>query len=158
MSRSTANNWVATPATSNTANPDSDPDPDPFNLDRFVKAQDEKAIFDRVLATIREGRRKPRPATWMWFVFPQMDKCLTRERRPKQRHRDVWPRGQALTSLDEARAYLRHPVLGPRIREAAQALLDSPFSDKFSIMVSTPASCRCYSFLLSKACRPTWKI
>ncbi|ROV98685.1 hypothetical protein VMCG_06713 [Cytospora schulzeri] len=129
MSFSTAN---VTPAIVFTT--DNDLTPDPFNLNRFVKAQDENGTFARVLATIREGRRKPQPATWIWFVFPQMNKCLTRDRRPGRRHKDVWPRGQALTSLDEARAFLRHPILGPRIREAAQALLDSPFSDKFSVM------------------------
>ncbi|KAK7737374.1 hypothetical protein SLS53_006678 [Cytospora paraplurivora] len=126
------------PAISNTANCDydrkHDRHTDPFNLNRFVKAQDASDIYNRVLAAIREGRRKPQPATWMWFVFPQMDKCLTRERRPHRRERDVWPRGQALTSLDEARAYLNHPVLGPRIRKAAQAVLDSPFADKFAVM------------------------
>lgn len=141
MLSSTAKAWVATAVTLSTANCDFDRSleshPDPFHLDRFVKAQDANDSYNRVLAAIREGRRKPQPATWMWFVFPQMDKCLTRERRPHRRERDVWPRGQALASLDEARAYLSHPVLGPRIRDAAQAVLDSPFADNFTVMVST---------------------
>lgn len=138
MSSFTANGLVATPATffASKHEPSPKPIPDPFNLERFIKAQDEGDIFNRVVAAIREGHRKPQPATWMWFVFPQMDKCRTRERRRKRRHRDVWPRGQALTSLDEARAYLKHPILGPRIREAAHAVLDSPFTDCFTVMVS----------------------
>ncbi|KUI69594.1 hypothetical protein VM1G_04747 [Cytospora mali] len=124
----TVSNTIPKASISITANPD------PFNLDRFIKAQDENDTFNRVVATIREGRRKPQPTNWMWFVFPQMNKCLTRDRRLNRREQDVWPRGQELTSLDEARAYLRHPILGPRIREAARAVLDSPFTDKFTVM------------------------
>lgn len=114
---------------------DIEPERDLFNLDRFVEAQDANGTFKNVLAALREGRRKPQPSTWMWFVFPQMDKCLTRERRPDRREKDVWPRDQALVSLDEARAYLNHPILGPRLREAAHAVLNSPFTDKYTVMV-----------------------
>lgn len=136
---------VATPATSA-----ADANPDPYNLERFVKAQDEGKAFDTVLAAFRGGHQKPKPATWMWFVFPQMNHCETQSLHVKLRKgvsyeyedvdektwlkKDVWPNGQALTCLDEARAYLAHPVLGPRAREAAAAVLGSPFADKFALM------------------------
>lgn len=123
---------------------------DPYNLERFVKAQDHGNAFNEVLAALRGGHRKPQPSsTWIWFVFPQMDNCQTQSLRARissdgisyedadeqvWRGRDVWPRGQALTGLDEARAYLRHPVLGGRAREAARAVLEGPFVDKMALM------------------------
>lgn len=124
-------------------------DNDPYNLDRFINAQEQDGAFDKVIAAFRGGHRKPNPTTWMWFVFPQMDHCQTQSLRAKLSsgpflyedtdkrswlRRDVWPKGQALTSLDEARAYLKHPVLGRRIREAADAVLYSEFADKMSLM------------------------
>ncbi|KAL1863043.1 hypothetical protein Daus18300_008199 [Diaporthe australafricana] len=124
-------------------------DNDPYNLNRFIKAQNQDDAFDKVIKTFRDGHRKPQPTTWMWFVFPQMNHCQTQSLRVKLSdgpfpyeeiskqtwlQRDVWPRGQALTGLDEARAYLDHPVLGRRIREAADAVLYSAFADKLSLM------------------------
>lgn len=124
-------------------------DNDPYNLERFIKAQDHGNAFNEVIAAFSGGHMKPKPATWMWFVFPQMNNCQTQSLRARLsddgisyedfdegtwRRRDVWPRAQALTSLDEARAYLRHPILGDRARQAAQAVLNSPFTDKFSLM------------------------
>ncbi|KAG8160844.1 hypothetical protein KVR01_009108 [Diaporthe batatas] len=127
---------------------------DPYNLDRFIKAQDQNNAFDEVLAAFRGGHRKPHPAiTWMWFVFPQMDHCQTQSLRARissdglsyedvdehrWRRRDVWPAGHALSSLDEARAYLRHPILGERARQAATTVLESPFADKFALMDNIP--------------------
>lgn len=105
---------------------------DTFNLNRYIVAQDKDQIFDRVLTAIRKGQRKPEPQTWLWCVFPQMDHCKTATRR--RDIPDVWPRGHALSSLDEARALLAHPVLGPRARAAAQALLDSAHVDKFAAL------------------------
>ena len=124
-------------------------DSDPYNLERFIKAQDQGQAFEDVLAAFTGGHQKPKPATWMWFVFPQMNHCQTQSLRVRiggdgisyqdkdeqaWRRRDVWPKGQTLTNLDEARAYLRHPVLGERARRAATAILNSPFADKFSLM------------------------
>ncbi|KAI3400714.1 hypothetical protein diail_1923 [Diaporthe ilicicola] len=125
-------------------------DNDPYNLERFIKAQDRGDAFNKIVADFRGGHRKPQPATWMWFVFPQMDHCQTRSLRLKLSYqgavlyeekdrqawmrRDVWPRGHSLASLDEARAYLAHPVLGRRIREAADAVFYSEFADRFSLM------------------------
>ncbi|POS69325.1 calpastatin [Diaporthe helianthi] len=122
---------------------------DPYNLERFIKAQDQGNAFNEILAAFSGGHRKPHPSTWMWFVFPQMNNCQTRSLRDrissdgisyeesderKWRRRDVWPKNQALTSLDEARAYLRHPILGDRVRQAARVVLESPFVDKFALM------------------------
>lgn len=126
--------------TSSISNPNDDlqvsptsPSPsDPFYLKRFILAQDKDNIFDRVVSAIREGHRKPQPSTWMWFVFPQMNYCKTAWRGPNKP--DRWPLDHFLSNLDEARALLCHPVLGPRLRNAAQALLDSPQVDKFTVM------------------------
>lgn len=122
---------------------------DPYNLERFVKAQDQGNAFEKVLEAFRGGHRKLHPSSWIWFVFPQMDNCQTQSLRvkissdgisyeevdePRWRRRDVWPPGRALTGLDEARAYLRHPVLGERARRAARAVLESPFADKLALM------------------------
>lgn len=124
---------------------------DPFNLDRFVKAQDQGNALENVLAAFRGGHQKPNPATWMWFVFPQMSHCQTQSLRVRLNdednyfsyeevdektwlEKDVWPKGQVLTSLDEARAYLNHPILGNRLRVAATVVLHSPFADKFALM------------------------
>lgn len=137
---------VDTPATSAVG-----ADNDPYNLERFIKAEDQGNAFENVLAAFRAGRQKPKPATWMWFVFPQMDHCQTQSLRVQLNdednyfsyedvdeetwlEKDVWPKGQALTSLDEARAYLSHPILGNRARVAATVVLHSPFADKFALM------------------------
>jgi uncharacterized protein (DUF1810 family) len=81
-----------------------------FDLDRFVAAQDAGHVYDGALEELRAGRKR---GHWMWFVFPQIAGL---GRSPTARH-------FAIASLEEARAYLGHPVLGPRLREAAAALL-----------------------------------
>jgi uncharacterized protein (DUF1810 family) len=83
---------------------------DPYRLERFVLAQDEGGLYGSVLDELRAGRKL---GHWMWFVFPQVAGLGSS---PTSRH-------FALSCLDEARAYLRHPVLGPRLVECAQALL-----------------------------------
>lgn len=75
---------------------------DDAELSRFVTAQE--PVYDSVVAELRAGRKR---SHWMWFVFPQiagLGRTATAQR-------------FAITSLDEARAYLEHPVLGPRLRE-----------------------------------------
>lgn len=127
-----------TPATSLTESFDAPPPaPDPFHLERYIQAQNTNGHFDRVVEAIRNGGSIPQPTvTWIWFVFPQMDHCGTRRRpgRVARPHRDVWPKGKALTSLDEARAMLKHPILGPRLQQVAQALLDTRHADIFCVM------------------------
>lgn len=83
-------------------------DPDRYGLDRFVRAQD--GHYDRVLGEIAAGHKQ---SHWMWFVFPQFAGLGASE---TSRH-------FAIASLDEARAYLAHPVLGRRLLQCADALL-----------------------------------
>ena len=84
---------------------------DSFDLQRFVDAQDAHGTYDAALRELRAGRKT---SHWMWFVFPQLTGL---GRSPTAQH-------FAVSGLDEARAYLAHPVLGPRLRESARALLD----------------------------------
>lgn len=85
---------------------------DPFDLQRFVDAQNASGTYEQALAEIRRGRKV---SHWMWFVFPQV--AGLGNSAMSQRY--------AIGSLDEARAYLRHPVLGPRLIESATAAADT---------------------------------
>lgn len=82
---------------------------DPFNLARFVVAQE--AVYERALAEIRRGRKT---SHWMWFIFPQLAGL----------GRSAIAERFAIGSVEEARAYLAHPVLGPRLRAITEALQD----------------------------------
>ncbi len=75
---------------------------DPFNLQRFIEAQ--SPVIVRVLAELRAGLKD---SHWMWFIFPQAAGLGQSE----------MSRRYAIGSQDEARAYLAHPVLGPRLEE-----------------------------------------
>ena len=94
---------------------------DPFSLSRFVRAQDAHGTFEQAVQELREGRKR---SHWMWFVFPQLE-GLGRS-----------PAAQlyAVSGLAEARAYLDHPVLGPRLHEAVQALLDLDAADPVAVL------------------------
>jgi uncharacterized protein (DUF1810 family) len=83
---------------------------DAQNLQRFVDAQAE--VFDLALSELRTGRKRTH---WMWFIFPQL------------RGLGLSPTSEfyGLASLDEARAYLAHPVLGPRLATCISAVLSS---------------------------------
>ncbi|MDE2182849.1 MAG: DUF1810 domain-containing protein [Alphaproteobacteria bacterium] len=81
---------------------------DPYNLKRFVDAQ--APVIDRALTELRSGEKRTH---WMWFVFPQIEGLGHSE----------MSRFYAISSLDEAEAYVAHPVLGPRLRECTQAVL-----------------------------------
>ena len=83
---------------------------DPYELERFVAAQD-AGSYDAALAELRAGRKT---GHWIWFVFPQITGLGTSQ----------MSRRYAISSLDEARAYLAHPVLGPRLEACARALLE----------------------------------
>ena len=78
------------------------------DLDRFVSAQE--GVHDTAVAELRAGRKRTH---WMWFVFPQLAGLGSSP--TAQRY--------ALSGLDEAREYFAHPVLGPRLHEAAEAIL-----------------------------------
>lgn len=79
---------------------------DPFNLDRFTLAQG--PVYADALAELRRGEKT---SHWIWFVFPQIEGLGFS---PTSQH-------YAISGLDEARAYLAHPVLGPRLRECIAA-------------------------------------
>lgn len=83
---------------------------DPFELDRFVMAQ--APLYDIAFAELIGGRKVTH---WMWFIFPQ----LRGLGRSSMAHR------YGIGGLEEARAYLAHPVLGPRIRDCVTVVLDS---------------------------------
>jgi uncharacterized protein (DUF1810 family) len=82
---------------------------DPFDLRRFVDAQDR--VYDTVLAELRAGAKR---SHWIWFVFPQL----------RGLGRSATAQHYGISSLDEARAYLTHPVLGQRLRECARLIAD----------------------------------
>lgn len=81
---------------------------DEHGLDRFVQAQE--GSYSRALAEIKNGRKV---SHWMWYVFPQFLGLGQSE----------MSRRYAITSVAEAKAYLEHPILGPRLRECCDAAL-----------------------------------
>ena len=98
---------------------------DSFDLLRFVTAQD--PVWDTVCEELRAGRKQTH---WMWFVFPQLASL----------GRSAMARHYGLSGLDEAKAYLAHPILGPRLRQACTLLLELPEGEAASaIMGSTDA-------------------
>jgi uncharacterized protein (DUF1810 family) len=81
---------------------------DPYDLNRFISAQE--GVYDRALAELREGLKRTH---WMWFIFPQIDGL----------GHSPTTRLYSIKSLDEARQYLGHPVLGARLVESTEAVL-----------------------------------
>jgi uncharacterized protein (DUF1810 family) len=77
------------------------------DLERFVRAQDEHQTYHQAVTELRRGRKT---SHWMWFVFPQIAGL----------GRSPMAQAYAITDLAEARAYLAHPVLGPRLVECAE--------------------------------------
>jgi uncharacterized protein (DUF1810 family) len=92
-----------------------------FDLERFVRAQDDGGTYQAALAELRAGRKR---SHWMWFVFPQVAGLGS----------SSVARHYAISGLDEARAYLAHPVLGPRLVEVAQALTGLPGGDPVAVL------------------------
>jgi uncharacterized protein (DUF1810 family) len=84
---------------------------DPHDLARFLQAQE--SVYWHVLAELRAGRKRTH---WMWFVFPQFAGL----------GHSAMAQRYAIVSLDEARAYLEHPVLGARLRECSALVLAVP--------------------------------
>jgi len=91
---------------------------DAYDLERFVVAQDTRGTYASAVAELRAGRKVTH---WMWFVFPQIAGLGMSE----------MSRRYAIPSLEEARRYLAHPILGERIRECARVLteLDGSMAD-----------------------------
>ncbi len=82
---------------------------DPYDLQRFADAQD--PVYSRVCAELRSGRKR---SHWMWFIFPQIAGLGS----------SAMAQRYAISSLQEAQAYLKHPVLGARLRECTRLMLD----------------------------------
>jgi uncharacterized protein (DUF1810 family) len=78
---------------------------DPFNLQRFVEAQN--PCLERFRSELREGKKR---GHWMWFFFPQI----------RGLGHSAFAQQFAISSLEEAAAYLQHPILGPRLRECTR--------------------------------------
>ena len=98
----------------------------PFDLTRFVTAQEDGGTYASALRELRAGRKT---SHWMWFVFPQVAGL----------GRSETARFYALSGLDEARAYLAHPTLGPRLVECADTLAALPTSDPVSVFGTVDA-------------------
>ena len=81
---------------------------DPYDLQRFESAQN--PVFEQVCAELREGEKR---SHWMWFIFPQLRGLG---------HSQMAVRF-AISSREEAEAYLKHPVLGPRLRECTRLVM-----------------------------------
>ena len=96
-----------------------------MDLQRFVDAQD-GGTYEQALAELRAGRKR---GHWMWFVFPQIAGL----------GRSETARFYAIESLDEARAYLAHARLGPRLVECASAVLDVDSDDAEAVLGSIDA-------------------
>ncbi len=122
----------------------------PYDLERFVAAQE--PVIERVLDELRGGRKR---SHWMWFVFPQIVGLG---------HSPMAQR-YAIGSRDEAGAYLKHPVLGPRLftctdlvisleRRSAHDILGSPDDRKFhssmTLFETVPAADAVFSRALQK--------
>jgi uncharacterized protein (DUF1810 family) len=81
---------------------------DPYHLSRFVLAQQDDS--QQALAEIRSGKKRTH---WMWYIFPQLDGLAF----------SSTSKYYAIKSIDEAKAYLEHPILGPRLLECAEAVV-----------------------------------
>ena len=97
---------------------------DPFYLARFVEAQD--GIYERALAELRAGAKQ---SHWMWFIFPQNAGL----------GRSPMAIRYGIRSIEEARAYLAHPLLGMRLRECLAALEDVSVADAVAVFGSIDA-------------------
>lgn len=99
---------------------------DPFELQRFIDAQDAAGTYDQALRELRAGRKQ---SHWMWFVFPQVAGL---GRSPTAQH-------FAISGLPEAQAYLEHPVLGPRLVQSARTLSELSQIDAAEVLGAVDA-------------------
>jgi uncharacterized protein (DUF1810 family) len=111
------------------------------DLERFVAAQDAGDAYTRAGEELRAGRKVTH---WMWFVFPQIAGLGHSE----------MARRYAISSLDEAKAYLAHPVLGPRIVESAEILLSLSNRTARQIFGEVDAQKLCSSMTLFREALP----
>lgn len=114
---------------------------DPSALQRFVDAQDAGGTYDTALAELRAGRKRTH---WMWFVLPQLAGLGT----------SPTARRYGVAGLVEARDYLAHPVLGPRLLACATALLDCGDDDPVRVLGAVDAAKLRSSMTLFAAAAP----
>jgi uncharacterized protein (DUF1810 family) len=114
---------------------------DAFQLQRFVDAQDGGGTYDAALRELRAGRKH---SHWMWFVFPQIAGL----------GRSATAQHYAIRGLDEARAYLAHPVLGRRLVECAAALTALDTTDPVAVLGGVDAQKLRSSMTLFAAAAP----
>ncbi len=117
---------------------------DPFDLERFVRAQD-GGVYEQALRELRHGAKR---GHWMWFVFPQVAGLGSSP--TAQRY--------AVSGLDEAHAYLAHPVLGPRLVACAQALLELGERDPVRVLGPVDALKLRSSMTLFEAAAPDERV
>jgi uncharacterized protein (DUF1810 family) len=117
---------------------------EPSGLERFVRAQD-GGVYEQALRELRAGAKR---GHWMWFVFPQVAGL----------GRSSTAQHYALAGLEEARAYLAHPVLGPRLVECAQALLELSGRDPVRVLGSVDAVKLRSSMTLFEAAAPDERV
>lgn len=124
----------------------------PYVLERFVQAQ--QAVYEQVMEELRAGRKR---SHWMWFIFPQIEGL----------GRSEMARHYAISSKEEAAAYLNHPVLGPRLELCAQLVLsiegknlneifgdpdDMKFHSCMTLFASVAGSASIFQACLNKYC------
>jgi len=99
---------------------------DPYDLERFLEAQDAGGTYSRAVAELRAGDKT---SHWMWFVFPQVAGL----------GQSATSREFAISSLEEAAAYLQHPVLGSRLIECAKIIAETEGRTAVQILGSIDA-------------------
>ena len=111
---------------------------DPFNLGRFVEAQNRSGGYARALEELQHGRKY---SHWIWWIFPQFAglgiSSMSRE--------------YSIHSLEEARAYLDHPVLGPRLREVTKTMIGHAGTKASAILASDDVKFRSCMTLFMRA-------
>ena len=111
---------------------------DPFNLGRFVEAQNRSGGYARALEELQHGRKY---SHWIWWIFPQFAglgiSSMSRE--------------YSIHSLEEARAYLNHPVLGPRLREVTEIMIGHAGTKASAILASDDVKFRSCMTLFMRA-------
>ena len=94
---------------------------DPFDLQRFVDAQE--PVYERVRTELKNGRKR---SHWMWFIFPQITGL----------GHSAMAQRYAISSLSEAKGYLAHPILGPRLRECTRLVVQVDGKSAYDILGS----------------------
>jgi uncharacterized protein (DUF1810 family) len=115
---------------------------DPFVLERFVHAQ--RGVYEVALAELRAGRKTTH---WMWFIFPQLEGLGS----------SLMATRYGVTGLPEARAYLAHPVLGPRLIECVEAVLGVTGASA-QVIFSSPDHLKFRSSLTLFAAAAPWEV